>query len=45
MPEDRDPLGAAEKKLLRKWIDGGAEWTIDQIDGQYGSRSRSIGFP
>ena len=32
MPEDRDPLSAEEKKLLRQWIDGGASWTVAEID-------------
>lgn len=32
MPEDRDPLSAADKKLLREWIDGGAQWSIELID-------------
>lgn len=32
MPEDRDPLSAAEKKLLRQWINDGATWTLDVID-------------
>ncbi|MEE2943197.1 MAG: DUF1592 domain-containing protein [Verrucomicrobiota bacterium] len=32
MPDERDPLSAGEKKLLRKWIDDGAVWTTDEID-------------
>ncbi|NNE94265.1 MAG: DUF1592 domain-containing protein [Verrucomicrobiales bacterium] len=32
MPEDRDPLSAEEKKLLKQWIEGGANWTLAQID-------------
>ena len=26
MPEDREALSAEEKKILRQWIDGGAQW-------------------
>ena len=32
MPEDRDPLSTAEKKLLREWIEGGAKWSLNKID-------------
>jgi len=32
MPEDREPLSADDKKLLRDWIEGGAQWTIELID-------------
>ena len=32
MPEDRDPLSAAEKTLLREWILAGAPWTLETID-------------
>lgn len=32
MPEDRDPLSAEDKALLREWIDSGAEWTLATID-------------
>ena len=32
MPEDRDPLSAEEKALLKKWIDSGAKWTLNFID-------------
>ena len=32
MPNERDPLSADEKKLLRKWIDDGAVWATDEID-------------
>ena len=32
MPTDRAPLSAEEKKLLKQWIDGGAQWTVDVID-------------
>lgn len=32
MPQDRPPMSNEEKELIRKWIDGGAEWTIDYVD-------------
>ncbi len=32
MPEDREPLSSDEKALLKQWIEGGASWTINQID-------------
>ena len=32
MPKKRPPLSAAEKAALKKWIDGGAKWTLAQID-------------
>lgn len=32
MPEDRDPLADADKKLIADWIEAGAPWTIDLID-------------
>ena len=32
MPDERDPLSADEKKLLRKWIDDGAVWVGTEID-------------
>ena len=32
MPEDRPPLSDAEKALLKKWIEGGAKWSLDFID-------------
>ena len=32
MPEDRPPLSKEEKAALKQWIDGGAQWTIAQID-------------
>jgi len=42
MPAKRPPLSAEQKKLLRQWIDGGAAWTIDQIDPAiYANESRS----
>ena len=30
MPENRPPLSAEEKKLLREWIDNGAVWSADE---------------
>lgn len=32
MPEDRPELSRREKALLARWIDEGAEWTLDWID-------------
>lgn len=32
MPADRSPLSAQEKKLLQKWIDDGAVWSLETID-------------
>ena len=32
MPEDRPPLPAREKTLLRQWIEGGAAWPVEMID-------------
>ncbi|GAB5562505.1 MAG: hypothetical protein SynsKO_41520 [Synoicihabitans sp.] len=32
MPEDRPPLSAREKALLKRWIDEGAVWSVDWID-------------
>lgn len=32
MPEDRPPLSKREQDLLARWIDEGAEWTLDWID-------------
>ena len=32
MPKKRPPLSADEKAVLKKWIDGGAKWTLGQID-------------
>ena len=32
MPKKRPPLSADEKAALKKWIDGGAKWTLGQID-------------
>ncbi|MCP4787998.1 MAG: DUF1592 domain-containing protein [Fuerstiella sp.] len=32
MPHERLPLSVAENTALKKWIDEGATWTLDQID-------------
>ena len=32
MPDDRPPLSANEKRLLKDWIDAGAAWSGDAID-------------
>ena len=32
MPDDRPPLSAPDKEAIRRWIDGGAKWTIGFID-------------
>jgi hypothetical protein len=32
MPQNRAPLSDAEKKQLKAWIDGGAQWTLESID-------------
>ncbi|NNE00837.1 MAG: DUF1592 domain-containing protein, partial [Pirellulaceae bacterium] len=32
MPQDRPPLSTDEKAALKKWIDAGADWTLDLID-------------
>jgi len=32
MPQDRPPLSAEEKTLLREWLDAGATWSLEAID-------------
>jgi len=32
MPKDRPPLSKREKEVLKKWIDGGAAWTVARLD-------------
>ena len=32
MPEDRPPLSAEQKESLRRWIETGAEWSVEVID-------------
>ena len=32
MPKKREPLSADEKATIKKWIDGGAKWTLERID-------------
>ena len=43
MPDERTPLSAREKTLLRQWIDGGAVWTTDVIDPVVYGRVRRPG--
>ena len=39
MPQNRPPLSAAEKQVLRDWIDGGATWSFEAIDPSLHRRS------
>ncbi|MEM7697738.1 MAG: DUF1592 domain-containing protein [Verrucomicrobiota bacterium] len=39
MPHDRTPLSAAEKELVRNWIEGGASWPVEFVDPAIYSRS------
>lgn len=32
MPKNRSPLSDAEKKLLKSWLEAGADWTLAEID-------------
>jgi len=32
MPKQRTPLSAEEKALLKSWIDGGAQWSLEVVD-------------
>lgn len=32
MPHDREPLSDAQKAVVKSWINGGAEWTVDVVD-------------
>jgi hypothetical protein len=32
MPADREPLSDSEKEIIKKWINDGAAWSLDQID-------------
>ncbi len=32
MPANRNPLSNDEKKLLKKWLDDGANWSLEKID-------------
>src|SRR5687767_10191446 len=38
MPEDRPPLSAEEKKVLREWIDAGAVWSGVEINASAAPR-------
>ena len=40
MPHKRDPLAAVEKELLKRWIDAGAHWPIEEIDPLAHKRDR-----
>ncbi len=44
MPQERPPLSAEERAALRKWLEGGAAWSLDVIDpavyAQGGSASK-----
>lgn len=40
MPAKRTPLTAAEKKLLKDWINGGAQWTTEVIDPSIHTRKQ-----
>ena len=43
MPEDRPPLSADEKKILKTWLDDGAVWPIDFIDPAVYAKSSPTG--
>jgi len=44
MPPDGDPLPQAEQQVLRRWIEAGADYTVDWIDpALYGHGSNSQG--
>lgn len=43
MPAKRTPLSPAEKQLLKQWIDGGAQWTVDVIDPAIYSHKQGTG--
>ena len=32
MPQEREPLSAEQKQILKEWIDGGAKWSGGKID-------------
>lgn len=34
MPQERTPLTAAEKEIVKSWIDQGAHWTLAEIDAE-----------
>lgn len=40
MPDDREPLSASEKALLKEWIDGGAKWSGETVDPLAHKRDR-----
>ncbi len=45
MPKKRDPISDEEKELVKKWIEGGASWTIDFIDPAIYSRPADNATP
>ncbi len=44
MPQNRPPLSADEKQLLRDWIARGADWTLDPLDPLAYSSERRAGY-
>lgn len=44
MPDDRPPLSAEEKQVLRRWIDAGAPWTGDVIDPSAHARDGRVTY-
>lgn len=45
MPHDRPPLSKEEKEVIRRWIDGGAEWNVAFIDPAIYSRPAGAASP
>ena len=44
MPKGLAPLSAGEKRLLRDWIDAGAEWSLERLDPAiYSKADRAMG--
>ena len=43
MPKKRPALSAAEKALLKQWIDGGAQWTLARIDPAVYAHGEQVG--
>jgi hypothetical protein len=44
MPKKRPPLGDDEKRLLKEWIDAGAEWSDEPVDPYLASTSHRAGY-
>lgn len=42
MPADRSPLNASEKKIIKQWIDDGADWSIAKVDSAVFLRAREV---